>query len=558
MFESILNLALGLGIFLFGMQQLEKSLQQLGSEKIKVWLGRATQHSLSSVASGTFITAILQSSSMVSLLVLAFASAGLIPLFNAVGVILGANLGTTFTGWVVTTIGFKMDLEALALPLFGLGALGKVFAEAHTRRHALFGVLLGFGLLVLGLDQMKSAVADLPDVISPDFLAELNAPMFLLLGMGLTALIQSSSAMMLIALTALNGGLIDLTSAAALVVGADIGTTSTTALGSLKSPPIAKRLALAHVIYNLSVDTFAFVVLLPLLPLGMQWLGIEDPLWALVTFHSAFNLIGLIIFVPILKPFSRWLSTFFNHAPLQGATLKNIPPKVPEAAVIALFKEAERLLLKVLSLNLRNLKFDQETLALDAAQEEILKGQFPADQDFSQRYQSIKSMEGEIHAYISQIELKDKSEVLAPLVIELTTACRQAVYASKALKDARPGLLEFRHPKSDHEGHILFSEALKELYEGLLADLLNIESSPVFDKKEMRQLNELQHQSLHQAILLAFEKTDIDASGLSSMLNTNREIWSSNASMIEALSHLLLAYERLKPMFQKGMGLRSS
>ena len=273
----IIDLLIGLGIFLFGMNQLERGIESLSSAWIKQWLARTTRNPLGSVLSGTAITALLQSSSMVGLIILAFASAGIIPLYNAIGVLLGANLGTTFTGWIVATLGFKLSLSAAALPAVGLGCLIQVFADAWPKIRAAGALLFGLGLLLFGLALMKDAVAGLPEQLDLEQLREFGPLQFLLVGAVLTAVIQSSSATMMIALTALHTGIIDLPGAAALIIGADLGTTSTTALGSIKGSPIKRQLALAHFLFNLIVDLLAFLVLLPALPKLLQWTGLQDP-----------------------------------------------------------------------------------------------------------------------------------------------------------------------------------------------------------------------------------------------------------------------------------------
>lgn len=122
----IWTVMLGLGVFLYGITQLEIGIKQISGDRLRQWIGSSTRWAASSALSGAVVTALLQSSSMVSLLVLAFASAGTIPLYNAIGVILGANVGTTITGWLVTTVGFKLPLQAFVVPLIGLGSLGQV------------------------------------------------------------------------------------------------------------------------------------------------------------------------------------------------------------------------------------------------------------------------------------------------------------------------------------------------------------------------------------------------------------------------------------------------
>ena len=221
----------GLALFLLAMRLIERSIRHLAGDRFKRLLANHTRNPVEAVASGTVATAILQSSSFVGLLMLAFVSARLLPLQNALAVVLGANLGTTATGWIVATLGFELELDRLALPMVGVG--GVMYVLGGRRRIARIGELtLGLGLLLLGLEYMKAAVSDLSESVDVAALADRSALEFLLLGTLFSAIVQSSSATMLIALTALNAGLLPLPAAAAVAIGADLGTTSTVLFGS--------------------------------------------------------------------------------------------------------------------------------------------------------------------------------------------------------------------------------------------------------------------------------------------------------------------------------------
>ncbi len=535
--DVLLNLGLGLGIFLFGMRQLEDSLASLGSQRIKRFLARSTRRPLGSVASGTFITAILQSSSMVSLIVLAFASAGMIPLFNAVGVILGANLGTTFTGWIVATFGFKLDLAAIAMPLFGISALIYVFMEKGSRRMAVVGIAMGLGILLFGLEQMKIAVAEVPQWFDTHRLQGLNAFTYLLVGLGLTAVIQSSSAMTMIALTALHGGLIDLPAAAAIVIGADIGTTSTTMLGSLSGPPVAKQLALAHFIYNLFVDVMAFFLLLPLLPALLDVLGLTDPLYGLVVFHSSFNLLGLVVFVPILKPFSAWLEQRFVVPPPRFAThLDAVPPAVTEAAIVALHTQVrslgERVFeLCVSALHMRHLHgVDGKTLRVDDSDDYLA---------FVKRYEVCKAIEAEVHQYRAQLQANPIEPVSSQIITILMESTRNFIYAAKTLKDVADDLHYFG---DDDAGAavIVYPDELKEVFSALQEGLQGrwspssvIELQQTWEKRLEKSLGDM-----NAAVMRALHAERLNYAVLPSVLNAAREIAYATQSLLAACTAL--------------------
>ena len=207
-------LAIGLALFLYGMSQLESGIRALGYDTFKRWLSSSSASPTGSAAMGVTVTAILQSSSLVSLLVLAFASAGVLPLYNAIGILLGANLGTTVTGWMVATIGFKLPLSAFGLPLMATGAVMQLASTRLPGLRSMGTVLFGLGLIIFGLDIMKDAVADLPRHWDLGQLKGWGPWLYFLVGAAIAALIQSSSATMMITLAALHGGLLDLSAAA--------------------------------------------------------------------------------------------------------------------------------------------------------------------------------------------------------------------------------------------------------------------------------------------------------------------------------------------------------
>ncbi|MCB0385035.1 MAG: Na/Pi cotransporter family protein, partial [Bdellovibrionales bacterium] len=247
----------GLGFFLFGMTRMEEALKELAGRSFKRFLRHYTTNHFLSIINGALTTAVLQSSSVVTLMILAFVGAEIITLGNALGIILGANLGTTFTGWVVASLGFKMDLEALVLPLIGIGCSGLVFLGPRFRFYHFLAFMAGLGFLFMGLDFMKSSMETLSQSVSLEFLAGWGAFAYLLFGAGFTALIQSSSATMMITLSALNADILTLHQAAALVIGADLGTTVTALLGAAQGTPTKKRVAMAHFLFNLVTDLLA-------------------------------------------------------------------------------------------------------------------------------------------------------------------------------------------------------------------------------------------------------------------------------------------------------------
>lgn len=535
--DVIWTVFLGLGIFLYGIAQLEIGIKQISGDKLRQWLGSSTRWAMSSAFSGAVVTALLQSSSMVSLLVLAFASAGTIPLYNAIGIILGANVGTTITGWLVTTVGFKLSLQSLAVPLIGLGCLGQVLIPEQrlSRKSAL--CLFGLGLLIFGLGLMKDAVTDLPQQWDINALVGLNAAWYLLIGVVVSALIQSSSATMMLALSGLYGGLFELSSAAAVVIGANLGTTSTVILGSLTGSNIKKQLALAHCSFNVAVSLIAFFLLLPILPWFLAAVQIESPLYGLVAFHSLFNILGLLIFLPVLKAFSNWVSRFFVEG--EPRRLIGIPADVPEAALPAIDQAVRELVIMVVALNLHNLKLEPRVVGLKEALANQLDSIYREPRGFEQRYEALKQWEediAELAIAIHQQTLSDKQARQIGLLMEAT---RAAVYASKALKDVRENLISLRHSEStqvqrlyrSHTQFLLpfYNRLLELLWEPYSRDYLEEE------KSRLRNLNDEHQQFWDDAVYDQAGSVVIYQLPISTLLNVNRAIHHSGNSLLRVL-----------------------
>ncbi len=242
------ELLAGLSLFLFAMSQLEAGLQAFAGKSLARFLKEQTSSRFNALLGGLVGTALLQSSSILGLMVLAFVGAGLLTLSAALGIIFGSNLGSTFTGWIVATIGFKVELQAFALPLVAVGGFAYMFGKGRWSEAG--KVLLAFGLLLLGLELMKSAVASIEQLIDTEMLDGLQPWQYLLFGLVVAAIVQSSAVTLMIALAALDAGIITLPNAAAVAIGADLGTTTTIMLGAVRGSAIKRQVAAGHVVFQ--------------------------------------------------------------------------------------------------------------------------------------------------------------------------------------------------------------------------------------------------------------------------------------------------------------------
>lgn len=536
--EILWQLFLGLAIFMYGMLQIESGLGEIGRRKLKRWITDYTSNRFSSVGVGIGVTAVLQSSSLVSLLVLAFASAGAIPLYNAIGVILGANLGTTFTGWIVATLGFEFKLSSIAIPCVAIGGLAHVFFSSHRQLRGAGSFLLGLGLLVFGLNLMKDTVGNLPAHLDLEALRDLPPWAYLLAGTVVTAVVQSSSATMVIVLTALHSNIINLPDAAALVIGADLGSTSTTILGALNGHAIKRQLALSHVLFNVSVDLLAFFVLLPALPYLLTVFEFSNPLYSLVAFHSSFNLLGLMLFIPVLIPFSVWIGGFFQRSPADSQ-LKDIPTDVPEAALAALKLALQSLIIDATALNLHNLRSHPDQLQQTGLLAERLIDSYREALPFAQRYERIKEQENAITEFAIAMQGKELNISQARTLSLLLAVSRSVVYACKGLKDSREHLATLRHDES-RLGSKLYKEHLANqllLYRHWLPIFFENHTSPYIDEQsdELDKHNQTYERRCEDEVYqseLRQESSDLDRSTL---LNINREIYHAGQNFILSL-----------------------
>jgi len=310
-------LAGGIGLFLLAVSMLTDGLRMASGNALRHLLGKWTHSTAHGIVSGMSITALVQSSSAVTVATIGFVNAGLISMYQALGIVYGTNLGTTMTGWLVAIVGFKINVEIFALPMIGIGMLLRL-TGGDSRRAPIGMALAGFGLFFIGIDVLKEAFEGLAATIDLQVVAVDGVTgilLFLATGFLMTVLTQSSSAAIAITLTAVTGGVLGLHAAAAMVIGANVGTTSTAAIAVIGATPNAKRVAAAHVIFNLATGLVALLIL-PLLFVVVEstgkLLGLEDiPVVTLALFHTTFNILGVLLIWPVSKRLAAFLDKRF-------------------------------------------------------------------------------------------------------------------------------------------------------------------------------------------------------------------------------------------------------
>ena len=308
---TLLHIVGSLGLFLLGMKIMSDGIQKAAGHRMHSVLNFMTKNRFTSVLTGFSITGLIQSSSATTVMAVSFVNAGLLSLIQASGVIMGANIGTTVTGWIVAIFGFKFQISAIALPIIGIGL--PFYFVKRFRKESIGEILMGFGILFLGLSMLKDSVPDIQR--NPEVLAFLSQYawkgissfwLFVSVGTVLTLIVQSSSAAMAITLTLAYMGWIDFQTAAAIVLGENIGTTITAYLASINVNTNAKRASRVHTLFNVLGVVwmmFFFQIFIQFIDIIVPG-NIEDPEGItshLAMFHTMFNIFNTAIFIGFIR-----------------------------------------------------------------------------------------------------------------------------------------------------------------------------------------------------------------------------------------------------------------
>lgn len=342
----------GLGLFLLAISMMTDGLKLAAGSALRTLLSRWCQTPLRGIFSGFFMTALVQSSSAVTVASLGFVNAGILTMRQSLGVIYGANIGTTMTGWLVAILGFKLHIQAFALPMVGIGMVMKLVKPNH--RLGAFGLaLVGFGLFFIGIDVLKTTFEGMVTAFDiTQFTAEGVKGVVIFLGIGIlmTILMQSSSASIALTIAAASSGIVGLYAAGAMVIGANIGTSSTALLASIGATANAKRVAAAQVIFNVLTAIVALIIL-PILFVVIEYLSEllqlkHDAAIALALFHTLFNVLGVLLIYPQNDRLARYLESKFNAKAQQADASKFLDHTVAQTPALAI----NALLLELLSI----------------------------------------------------------------------------------------------------------------------------------------------------------------------------------------------------------------
>lgn len=442
------EIAGGVAIFLFGMLTLEEGFNLFGGGVLERMLSRATKSVSRSVLFGATASTLMQSSTLVSVISISFLSAGLMTLAGGIGVIAGANLGSSTGAWLIAGLGLKINIAAFALPILAL-AIILVFQKSKPLRGA-GHVLVGVGFFFLGIHYMKEGF----DSFSEQFdLTEYamggvgGLLLYTLIGFIATAILQSSHATMVLVITALAAGQLTYENALALSIGANVGTTVTAVLGSMTANYQGRRLALAHVIFNVSAATVALVFIIPL-KMAVTWfsdlVGIapDDFALHLAVFHTLFNIIGVLIISPLVGPLITLLERVVPATEPEVSKPRYLTVAVaafPVTLRAAVAKEVEHLFANATELIVHGLNLHRHQLyAAEDVGEYVTGAREIFDLDFDQTYeQRIKVLYGAILEYVNYRPEGDIPGEIRQRLYELREAAEYMVRAVKEVKRMR-------------------------------------------------------------------------------------------------------------------------
>ncbi|MEJ2466793.1 MAG: Na/Pi symporter [Candidatus Thiodiazotropha sp.] len=446
-------IAAGVAIFLFGMLSLEEGFKAFTGGILERILQRTTNRLWKSLSFGILTTTLMQSSSLVSVITISFLSAGLIGLASGIGIIFGANLGTTTGAWLVAGFGLKVKISAYAMPMLVFGVI-LVFQKSRTWKGVGY-ILAGLGFLFLGIHYMKEGFEAFKDAID---LAAYAMPglkgllLYTLLGIAATVIMQSSHATLVLIITALAAQQITYENALALAIGANVGTTITAILGAMSSNVQGRRLAGAHLVFNLVTGIVAILFIQQFLfavNLTSDWLGIakDDYTLKLALFHTLFNLVGVLLMLPL----TGRLVSLLEHL-LRGRErlideprfLNDAAMELPESAMQAIRNEmghlldnAFELIAAGLSLKPAALRSEEDLNGLVDRSPQVMK--VDIDALYERR---IKTLYSAITAYISQVQAST-SEHYGEELYQLRMASLNIVEAVKDIKHLQKNLVRF-------------------------------------------------------------------------------------------------------------------
>ena len=484
----------GVALFLIGMEYMEGGFKAFSGGLIERVLERSTNNTPKAIATGFFTTAITQSSSLISIILISFLSAELITLTSAVGVIFGSNIGTTVTAWMVSVFGLKINISLYAMPMIIMGIFIPLLLKS-TSWKGIASIFIGLGIIFLGIGYMKEGFETLKEGINLAQYAMAGYTgifVYVFIGAVTTVVIQSSSATMAIIITALATGQIDYANALALAIGANVGTTVTAALAALKSNENGKRLAVAHFIFNITTAVIAIVFIYQLADLVdylavIVGIGIENYTMKLALFHTIFNVIGVLAVSPFITVLVKFLNTLFIPKWLSKGKPKYLDDAVlalPSTALSAIIMETKHLYENAFDIITHGLNLKKKniisTMDLDEVVNDLHTHKSIDIDDFYNHW--IKGIYSEIIDFSTKAQANMPPEYIEELY-KIKLANRDIVEAVKGTKHLQKNLLKYSSSRNEY-----IKEQYNDIRKGLAELLRSVNTIASTDEEDVISL----------------------------------------------------------------------
>ncbi len=528
------EISAGVAIFLFGMLSLEEGFKVFSGGTLERILQKSTDKLYKSIGFGMIATTVMQSSSLVSVLTISFLGAGLIGLTQGIGIVFGANIGTTTGAWLVAGFGLKVKISAYAMPMLVFGVI-LIFQKAKSFKGIGY-ILAGLGFLFLGIHYMKDGFEAFKNTIDlASYAVEGLRGLFIFTGIGIfaTVVMQSSHATLVLIITALSVGQITYENALALAIGANVGTTITAIIGAMSSNIVGKQLAGAHLIFNVVTGLIAIIFMSQIMysvDFISQSVGIanDDYTLKLAVFHTIFNVIGVVVMVPFINKLVTFLESTFKES--ISKTDKSVDRvkylndsvlELPATSMAAIIRETKHLYENAFEIIAHGLNVKRNNIVSSLSLDEVIKDSYSSSvidiDDFYNR--NIKGIYGEIIDFSAKAQSQMPLEDIEALY-KLKLANRDIVEAVKDTKHLQKNLVKYSMSVNEH---------IKEQYDTIkrdLAELLrNINIVATTDEEDVILLL-LSKAKLHT------EKYDILGNGTLDNLIRNRLITNEMATSL--------------------------
>ena len=555
----------GIAIFLIGMNYMENGFKLFGGGALENILEKFTATTPKAIGTGILATTIVQSSSLVTVIIISFLSAELIGLTQAVGVVFGSNIGTTATAWLVSSFGLKIHIAHYALPMLIFGVVMQF--TSRTAYKGFGSILIGLGFIFLGIAYMKDGFETLKEGLD---LAEyaihgyLGVFVYILFGAAATVIIQSSSATMAIIITALATGQIDYINALALAIGANVGTTVTAAIGAIASNKNGRRLAVAHFIFNIITGLIAVVFIYQLKDLvdylaPVLSISETDDAMKLALFHTIFNVVGVLLVSPFIKQMVRFLETLFNPVKKGRGRAKYLTSEVmelPATAIAALRKETIHLYDKSLEAIVHAMNLHRSAIFSKASVDDVVShSATQINIDVDKIYQEqLKNLYGEIIHYAS-LTSGNMDQETNNKIYELKLTARDII---EMVKDVRELQKNLNHYSKSHNDVII--KEYNELRSQLITVLRSIQQvrddeqgiateEDILTRIEVQKEKAIDKETLlNKNIDTLIRENKIDTAMASSLINDVGYTFSICRKLLKSASVLWVKEEAIKQL----------